>query len=80
MKLYITGIAGFIGSHLDDACIARGDEVSGNDSLICGDRTNVPAKAKFKACLPGWAAIRFIKDELKGIVFLCIQPRRLMRD
>lgn len=40
MKIWITGIAGFLGSHLADALIADGHEVSGNDNLICGDWNN----------------------------------------
>lgn len=41
-KIFITGIAGFLGSHVADACLARGDIVAGNDSLVCGDVDNVP--------------------------------------
>lgn len=48
MKIWITGIAGFLGSHLADALLAEGHKVGGNDSLICGDRANVPAKAYYK--------------------------------
>lgn len=41
MKIYITGIAGFLGSHLRDSLLAEGHEVYGNDNLICGDITNI---------------------------------------
>jgi len=41
-KIFITGICGFLGSHLANALIAEGHEVSGNDSLICGDKENFP--------------------------------------
>ncbi len=41
-RTYITGICGFLGSHLCDALIAEGHEVAGNDSLICGDMDNLP--------------------------------------
>jgi len=47
LKIWITGIGGLIGSHVADACLARGDVVMGNDSLICGDKANVPRQAKF---------------------------------
>lgn len=40
MKIWITGIAGFLGSHLADALIAEGHEVQGNDNLLCGDFKN----------------------------------------
>lgn len=36
MKIWITGIAGFLGSHLADALRADGHEVYGNDNLVCG--------------------------------------------
>lgn len=44
-RIFITGIAGFLGSHLADHFIARGDEVSGIDNLLGGYRDNVPAAA-----------------------------------
>jgi UDP-glucose 4-epimerase len=41
LKILITGGAGFIGSHLSDACIARGDEVFVIDDLSTGSLANV---------------------------------------
>ncbi len=41
MRVFITGGAGFIGSHLADACIARGDEVIILDNMSTGSRTNI---------------------------------------
>ena len=41
MRVVITGAAGFIGSHLSDALIARGDTVVGIDNLLTGDLANV---------------------------------------
>jgi UDP-glucose 4-epimerase len=41
----VTGGAGFIGSHLCDALIARGDSVRVLDDLSTGRRTNLPAAA-----------------------------------
>ncbi len=46
MKVLITGGAGFIGSHIADACIEAGHEVSIVDDLSSGSRANVPKKAK----------------------------------
>jgi UDP-glucose 4-epimerase len=46
MKIFITGIAGFLGSHLADRMISLGHEVSGNDTMIGGYEDNVPAGAK----------------------------------
>lgn len=40
MRIWITGIAGFLGSHLGDMLIEAGHEVYGNDNLICGGANN----------------------------------------
>lgn len=45
MKIFITGIGGFLGSHLADRFIELGHEVSGNDTLIGGYEDNVHEKA-----------------------------------
>ncbi len=41
MRIVITGAAGFIGSHLSEALIARGDSVVGIDNLLTGDLGNI---------------------------------------
>jgi UDP-glucose 4-epimerase len=41
MRVFITGGAGFIGSHLTDALIARGDEVTILDNLSTGSAANI---------------------------------------
>jgi UDP-glucose 4-epimerase len=41
MRAFITGGAGFIGSHLADALIARGDEVTILDNMSTGSRANI---------------------------------------
>lgn len=46
-KILITGIAGFIGSHLARALLARGYEVWGIDDLSTGIVRNIPADAHF---------------------------------
>lgn len=46
-KIFITGVAGFLGSHLADAFLARGWRVAGCDNLIGGYRDNVPADVEF---------------------------------
>lgn len=46
-KVFITGIAGFLGSHLADAFLEEGYEVAGNDNLKGGYEDNVPEEADF---------------------------------
>ena len=41
MRVFITGGAGFIGSHLCDALVARGDEVNILDNLSTGSNGNI---------------------------------------
>lgn len=41
MRVFITGGAGFIGSHLCDALISRGDEVTILDNLSTGSKENI---------------------------------------
>ena len=41
MKVFITGGAGFIGSHLADAYLAQGDQVSILDNLSTGSLVNI---------------------------------------
>jgi nucleoside-diphosphate-sugar epimerase len=43
----ITGVAGFIGSHLAEALLAQGHRVVGIDNLSTGKRANVPIGADF---------------------------------
>jgi len=45
--IFITGVAGFLGSHLADMFIAQGHRVIGCDSLIGGYLDNVPAEVEF---------------------------------
>ena len=40
-RIVVTGGAGFLGSHLSDALLARGDEVVCIDNLITGSTTNI---------------------------------------
>jgi nucleoside-diphosphate-sugar epimerase len=41
MRVLVTGGAGFIGSHLADALIARGDQVVALDNFSTGSTANI---------------------------------------
>lgn len=45
--VFITGIAGFLGSHIAERCLAEGYVVSGCDNLSGGYRDNPPGRAAF---------------------------------
>ena len=47
MRPVVTGGAGFVGSHVVEALLARGDEVTVLDNLSSGRRENVPDGATF---------------------------------
>jgi UDP-glucose 4-epimerase len=46
MRVVVTGGAGFIGSHVADAFLARGDDVLVVDDLSSGKREHLPSKAE----------------------------------
>lgn len=47
-RAYVTGVAGFLGSHLADALLAQGDEVWGCDDLSTGDPANVGPRVRWQ--------------------------------
>ena len=59
-RVFITGIAGFLGSYVADEFIKNGYEVAGNDNLIGGYEDNVPKDAAFYP-------IDCRSDQIKGI-------------
>src|SRR4051812_47309298 len=48
MKVFVSGVAGFLGSHLADVSTRRGDEVVGCDNMIGGDLQNLPEGIQFE--------------------------------
>lgn len=64
MRVFISGVAGFLGSHLADAFLAGGHHVIGVDNLIGGYVDNVPK------------GVEFYQADCNNFVFM----RALMRD
>jgi nucleoside-diphosphate-sugar epimerase len=44
MKIFITGVAGFLGSYLANRMTQLGHEVYGNDNLLDGEKNNLNSK------------------------------------
>jgi UDP-glucose 4-epimerase len=65
VRAIVTGGAGFIGSHVVDALVARGDEVTVIDSLVHGKNENVPSGAELH--------VRDIREPLDDI-FDAVRP------
>lgn len=65
MNILITGVAGFMGSHLADEFLKRGHRVVGIDNLIGGYRANVPTNVEFYEY--DLSDFDIVKDIFKGI-------------
>ena len=61
-RVVITGAAGFIGSHLAEALLDRGDSVVGIDNLLTGDTANI-------AHLAG-RDFQFIKHDVTNYIYV----------
>jgi UDP-glucose 4-epimerase len=71
VRAVVTGGAGFIGSHVADALVARGDEVHVVDDLSSGRRENVPAGAVLvEADIRDGDALRTLFDRVRPDVCL----------
>lgn len=57
MKIFVTGIAGFLGSHIAERMLNAGHQVRGIDNMIGGDTDNIPF----------WAGARYRKIDCNDI-------------
>ncbi len=63
MKILITGVAGFLGSHLADRLLADGHEIIGMDNFITGSADNI-------AHLAGNEKFSFYKRDVSNYIFV----------
>lgn len=82
MKAIVTGGAGFIGSHLVDALVARGDKVLVIDDLSTGKRENINRRAVFvkhdirgKMDKDAKTAFKFLRGKVDYVFHLAALPR-----
>ena len=69
MKILVTGGAGFIGSHIADAYINQGHQVSIIDNLSTGVKTNLNPQAKFyELDIRSPEAAQVIRDEQPDLI------------
>ena len=64
MKIFITGVAGFLGSHLAQKFLSSAFKVSGNDNLLGGSLDNVPEGVEFYNvdCCDNQAMVEVLQD------------------
>jgi dTDP-glucose 4,6-dehydratase len=61
-RIVITGVAGFIGSHLAEALLDRGDTIVGIDNLLTGDVANISHLAN--------RTFTFIKHDVTNYIYI----------
>lgn len=76
MKYLVTGGAGFIGSHLVDELVAKGDEVLVLDNLSTGKKSNLNPRAKFyKKDIRDYKSIKPLFAGVGGVFHLAALPQ-----
>lgn len=76
VKVIVTGGAGFIGSHLVNKLIERGDEVLVIDNLSTGKKQNLSEKARFfELDIRDFAKIKPVFEQVEIVFHLAALPR-----
>jgi len=76
-RIFITGLAGFLGSHIADRCLAEGYRVSGCDNLTGGYLDNVPSGAVFHQIdCNDFALLAALMREVDMSIIVLPQPMR----
>lgn len=73
MRVFITGIAGFLGSHLGDALLNTGHEVCGNDNYLCSEDNNYGHSTFWLDCrnFTDPLALRHLRDFSPDVLVHC---------
>lgn len=79
MKILVTGGLGFIGSHIVDACVARGDEVFSVDNLHSGKKEHGNSEApNFQTNISDYAELEKVFSQVRPeVVFHCAALARI---
>ena len=77
-KVLVTGVAGFLGSHLSEKLGSMGHKVVGIDNMIGGYEDNVPSNVEFHKI--DCCDFNKVKSIMKGIDVFIIVQQQLMRD
>lgn len=70
MDSLVTGVAGFIGSHLADALLERGHRVVGLDDLSSGNRANLPDDDAFEFVEGDVRSSDAVREAVEGVDYV----------
>src|SRR3989338_7665497 len=78
-KILITGGAGFIGSHIADVCVEKGNKTAIADDMSFGKKENLNSKALFfKTDISNFSALEKVFKQIEpDLIFHCAALARI---